>query len=310
MTFRRRDRRCQAFTLLELIITLTILTAMASLGLPSLNRMMARAEFKDGVFALQAELAQTRLRSMKSGEAYLFRCRIGTNQYEIVPKTWFEQRLAQRESDFAEQRLAPNDLAGPAEVRRLEGARFSGVYLSESTGTRLRKKIALVEGETDLGSRKIGSLDLPVTQRPPIENWSDPIAFYPNGRTGNAVLFLESTGDFRYFSEVSLRGMTGTVRVSSISGLPPDSPEFPSVLPPEAFANHSPFDESNAPRVFTADEMFEQGGFTPQTDKNFSGESPTPAAASNGGRSAAIVGSLTDAEENRQRHLAVEGRSP
>jgi hypothetical protein len=39
------------------------------------------------------------------------------------------------------------------------------------------------------------------------DGWSDPIVFYPNGRTENAHIRLK--GEHHAFIEVSLRGLTG-----------------------------------------------------------------------------------------------------
>ena len=74
---------------------------------------------------------------------------------------------------------------------------------------------------------------------PTVSGWSKPILFFPNGRTSTAVIFLRSRPEpdkQDYYSEISYRGITGSARVSSISVYPPGSPEFPSVLSPQAFS--------------------------------------------------------------------------
>jgi len=217
MRSRRPDSR-NAFTILELMMVLAVMTIILSLGVPSVARMMARARFKDGVFALQTELSRIRLLSMKSGEAYLFRYMPNTGRYQIA---------SQKDRIDAESAAS---LFGP-EQSLPDNVIFTGGFLSESTGVRP----ASGEGPSS-GSMTVGSLESTVFSPQPAASWSEPILFYPNGRTSNAVIFLASSGTDSYYSEISLRGLTGGVRVSTISAQPPGTPEFPSVLPPEVFA--------------------------------------------------------------------------
>ena len=65
--------------------------------------------------------------------------------------------------------------------------------------------------------------DFPILgeEAPPVSMWSEPLVFYPNGKTSNATLGFACVGDYTFYSEIALRGMTGVARVSSISALPP-----------------------------------------------------------------------------------------
>ncbi|MDO5567397.1 MAG: hypothetical protein Q4G59_12120, partial [Planctomycetia bacterium] len=113
---------------------------------------------------------------------------------------------------------------------------------------------AFVDGqvEVDLGSRMIGSLtQLPGEQKPE-DAWSKPILFYPNGRTSQAIIQLESSGKYPLYSEIVLRGLTGSARVTAISVYPPGTPEFPGSLP------NLPSSQSAQP---TLSEMVEQESY-------------------------------------------------
>lgn len=263
------------FTIMELLIVLALLVLMTSMAIPSVARMMARANFKDGVFELQAELGRTRLQAMKSGNALLFRYLPGTNIYEIIPKEVLEEELATKKS------VSPNgEIAGGTQdnspgvspsdrlvsyQRLLPGkVLFSGGLISGSTGANLHPPTKKTPGEVDFGSRMIGTLSaVPGQETVSGPAWSDPIIFHPNGRTSNAVIFLESSGEFSYYSEVALRGMTGVARVSSISPEPPSSPNFPSVLSPETFARlHQ--NENNPSGTPNPSDPFAAGGFGAQ----------------------------------------------
>ena len=48
-------------------------------------------------------------------------------------------------------------------------------------------------------------------------SWSAPIIFYPNGRTFNAIFRLH--GEYNYYVDVTLRGLTGACRVGEVRRL-------------------------------------------------------------------------------------------
>ena len=58
-------------------------------------------------------------------------------------------------------------------------------------------------------------------EQTPVSMWSDPLVFYPNGKTSNAVIGFACVGEYSFYSEIALRGMTGVARISSISAIPP-----------------------------------------------------------------------------------------
>ncbi len=52
--------------------------------------------------------------------------------------------------------------------------------------------------------------------------WSEPLLFFPNGKTSSAVIGFASIGEYSFYSEIALRGMTGVARISGISAIPPE----------------------------------------------------------------------------------------
>ncbi|MBP5622129.1 MAG: hypothetical protein J6X44_08960, partial [Thermoguttaceae bacterium] len=52
--------------------------------------------------------------------------------------------------------------------------------------------------------------------------WSEPLLFFPNGKTSSAVIGFASSGEYSFYSEIALRGMTGVARISGVSSIPAD----------------------------------------------------------------------------------------
>ena len=74
-----------AFTLLELLLVLAIITMISALGVASFQRQYARATFKSGITEVQADMNRARTLATRSSEAYIFRYAPGTGIYEIAP---------------------------------------------------------------------------------------------------------------------------------------------------------------------------------------------------------------------------------
>lgn len=401
-----------AFTLLELILVLALITVVAAMGVGTYQRQHARSLFKSGVVELQIDLNRTRLLAMRSGQAYFFRFIPGTGIYEIAPLRTLQESIYRAngdvsdlysdalggslssssfddassysyddlgvsdplgmggnvasddlfsqeniEADLAEAETAlrvdssylsglDNTLGGTLSgdsysglststlssggsefalgsqldalqnmgtipsttIREMNtaekqiggtdntiawrvnkdglvvrkeakgGALFRYARLSESTPTQLRANrpgsasstadssndLAIDPGE-DMGSRLGGSLrSVPTASSstflgggltaqtsgigaigdaleeedtsPVVSSvWSEPILFFPNGRTSTVVLALANVGKYSYYSEIGLRGMTGYARISSITSTPTGMTAGDSVLTQEQY---------------------------------------------------------------------------
>lgn len=401
-----------AFTLLELILVLALITVVAAMGVGTYQRQHARSLFKSGVVELQIDLNRTRLLAMRSGQAYFFRFIPGTGIYEIAPLRTLQESIYRSngdveglygdalggslssssfddpssyayddlgvsdplgmggnvlsddlfsqeniEADLAEAETSlrvdssylsglDNTLGGSLSdesysglstsnlssggsefalgsqlgalqnmgtipsttIREMNtaekqiggtdntiawrvnkdglvvrketkgGALFRYARLSESTPTQLRANrpgsasstadssndLAIDSGE-DMGSRLGGSLrSVPTVssstslgggltaqtsgigsigdaleegETSPVVSsvWSEPILFFPNGRTSTVVLALANVGKYSYYSEIGLRGMTGYARISSITSVPTGMTAGDSVLTQEQY---------------------------------------------------------------------------
>ncbi len=224
------------FTLMELLIVLAVIIMVMAVGTPSVVQLLDRSKFRDGVLTLQAELVRTRSRAMKEGTALVFRYRNNTGEYQIYPKSANGPVPDAVPVTVAIQFLPETALFMGGAV--IDGESFRNAPQRNSAsrdGGAVGSLTAPSAGETD-SSADVQSVFAPAEAA---SAWSKPILFFPNGRTSTAVIFLQSrpeAGKQTYYSEISFRGMTGSARVSSISVYPPGSPEFPSVLSPQAFA--------------------------------------------------------------------------
>ena len=198
---RRSTRR--GYTLLELLIVVAVMLVVASLTLPALNRPFAKSKLRDAAKQLRVALSRARLEAIRAGTPQQFRYQPGSGVYEIAARSTSEGSgfIPVPLEGIGEESSTAEDSTCPAAARYElpEGVRFFDPLAPEAPPDEPDS----VPSETD-------------------ESWSAPIVFYPNGRTFNARLRLY--GEYDYYVDVTLRGLTGASRIGEIQRLKP-SPE-------------------------------------------------------------------------------------
>lgn len=149
---------------------------------------------------------------------------------------------------------APLRARRPGGVRSDSADPVTGMNDGEDLGSRLGgslRSIPTPSGGEGLsgglnaiaGTEQDNSNSETIQEEDPLANslWSEPLIFFPNGKTSNAILGFASVGEFSFYSEISLRGMTGVSRISSISKVPPGSdPNMTALTQEQLFRLYNP----------------------------------------------------------------------
>ncbi|MCP5113935.1 MAG: prepilin-type N-terminal cleavage/methylation domain-containing protein, partial [bacterium] len=80
----RGERR--GFTLVEMLVVLTILGLLVGMSWPSVHRLLSRSRVKEAAKQVRTELGEARLRAIESGTPQVFRFQPGTSFFEVRPK--------------------------------------------------------------------------------------------------------------------------------------------------------------------------------------------------------------------------------
>ena len=170
-----------AFTLLELLVVLAILGLLIGLSWPSVHRLISRARVKEAAKQVRTELGEARLRAIESGTPQVFRFQPGTGFFEVRPKkeeTAGPAVLKSALEQMSEEAVDTEPISGAEIVDEQayekvlpEGMRFAGQEVARESG-------GDEEEEDPVG--------LSTAEMAEKQNWSEPIIFYPNGRTSNA----------------------------------------------------------------------------------------------------------------------------
>ncbi len=216
---KRRIRRLggrPAFSLLEMLVVLSLLGVMLSMTWPSMRKTLGKSQLREAAKQVRTQLATARLTAMESGQPHQFRYQPGTGRFVITPLD------APWDAPFDPDEQAP---ATSARSSAATGIRHSE-DLDDNCARRPVQSLCggVIFGTADIRhavgqSRDVNS-SLTTTNEPPTRetvasqhaDWSAPIVFYPNGRSADATVRLYGERDFQV--DVNLRGVLGTVEVA------------------------------------------------------------------------------------------------
>ncbi|MCA9249076.1 MAG: prepilin-type N-terminal cleavage/methylation domain-containing protein [Planctomycetales bacterium] len=188
----------RGFTLLEMILVLALLVAVAAMVIPSLRGPVETARLRSSAESIREEFAAARVAAMKSGRIQMFRCRRASGDYQVV--AWEMDTLG--ETGNSSRSLANSETAAGDPESDLFTAAMQQLpdeieFLALAVEQDLRSSSLLGEMDGEDGV------------------YLQPILFYADGTTSTAELVLKNNAN--RIVRVSLRGLTGTVKVSDVS---------------------------------------------------------------------------------------------
>jgi prepilin-type N-terminal cleavage/methylation domain-containing protein len=192
----RRRRALRGYTLLELLLVLAILVAVASLALPALFSSLESQRLRKAGDQLRAAFGRARVAAMKSGRIQLFRFEPGTGSYVI--QEWYGDE--ERQFDEATLAQSTGGAMAPAAGQGLQTQLPEGILFAAAE---LQPDARAAQLEEQTGALSAGSTSA-----------SPPIVFYTDGTTSDARVVL-ANNRARYIV-VELRGLTGISMVSDL----------------------------------------------------------------------------------------------
>lgn len=191
-------RRLRGFSLLELLVVLTLLVILLSLAAPSIMAPLRGQRLKNAADTICAEFAKARVEAMESGRVRMFRFQRDTGNYMVEP--WL------RANDTLE-----NNLVG-------EGDRVVGNSLITQSAEAMTRPGTLAEGVVFMGEQvEVDMRSYETTDGQSAEGqagYSRPILFYPDGTTSDAMVVMKSEDGS--MTMVKLRGLTGVAKIGEV----------------------------------------------------------------------------------------------
>ncbi|MEL6897457.1 MAG: prepilin-type N-terminal cleavage/methylation domain-containing protein [Planctomycetota bacterium] len=223
----------RGFTLLELLLVLTILAALGAMIVPNAINMLTARNLTDAADRVRVGMMESRLEAMRSGRTQIMRFRVGGRGYErrawqtstdtteaidktgstgalmlgaTTPAVATEINLSETDAGVAE--MLPEDVVFENAV--VQPTARGSLTQQLGLGTDLQSDIALGDSyASPIGGGAIEESD-------DAGAWSAPVYFYPDGST--------STFALRIYGEkakgrivVMLRGLTGEPVIGKVT---------------------------------------------------------------------------------------------
>jgi prepilin-type N-terminal cleavage/methylation domain-containing protein len=211
-----------AFTLLELLLVLALIAAVAALAWPALDRPLATQRLRRAAEQVRMQLIKTRTKAINTGETFSFRYQPDKPLMRIEACTQNEALLAASStlgatgSSFGgSMQMGGGPMAGAsAAIQSSAGAMGGRAEPLPPVEDVLPEPIVFYGGEVasdaradqlSAQERMKGSVDL---------SWSQPVLFYPDGTALAARIAL--AGDRGRAIVIEVRSLTGAVRLGEI----------------------------------------------------------------------------------------------
>lgn len=223
------------FSLVELLIVMAVLAAVAGLVLPSLRGPLDKSRLTGAAKELRASLAKARALAIRESRQVAFRYEIGGDRYIIERASGPANAMITVLEDSSGATTTPSGLttesadAPTARTDNPDGSSLKSMTLREG---RLPVGLSFAEpvSEKEVSDESQIAPDViapAITTSDPstggFRRWSDAIRFEPSGRTQDAVIRV--TGQRDFVVDVTLRGLTATAMYSAPTRItPPQAP--------------------------------------------------------------------------------------
>lgn len=181
----------RAFTLFEVLIVLSIIVALASMAAPNVMEQIRENRVFQQADEVREAMAMCRTRAIENGIDYEFRYEVSGPGFLVLP---------------ADIESSVNEDGTSSTTEEYFRAAFE---LDEDM--RLRAASGIEEESEQLDADRLSGLGSAELAR---KSWSKAIQFRFDGRSDDTIVRVSDEEGLT--SEVSLRGLTGSVRVSQV----------------------------------------------------------------------------------------------
>jgi prepilin-type N-terminal cleavage/methylation domain-containing protein len=186
----------RALTLLEVLLTLSIIAAGAAIIWPNLQRPFAQQRLRSAGDQIRTAMNAARIRALSSGHVHALHYTTGSNQYRLE---CYQEPGAQESTvssfDVADAGADPS-AASFANYTLPDGILLLGGQEGDKDQMRSNQQVSLAD-------RAKSAEDVC-------------ILFFPDGTTSSARVLL--AGEYDRFVTVNLRGLTGVATVGPVLG--------------------------------------------------------------------------------------------
>lgn len=194
----RRDIR-GGFTLLELVVVLTVIVVIAGMTWPQLMRFAREQQLREWSAEVRTDMAGARIKAIENGLVYQFRYEPGGRWFAVLPYDQPDSGNSAADSTLGKTRIeAARSTGPPATIAQLPEELHFRFKDGQPTEELSQEWIKLLPTDEPLGRVA----------------WSLPLLFHLDGTADNATVYIESRQGHSQL--LTLRGLTGGVTMGPV----------------------------------------------------------------------------------------------
>jgi prepilin-type N-terminal cleavage/methylation domain-containing protein len=202
----------RAFTLLELLLVLSIIVAALAIAVPTYDAMITGRQIFQAVDKVQLEIQSTRLTAIRTGQSQIFRCHVGTGEYVI--QAWLK---ASDEVDASVGATIVTDFGQTIETEAVGNNVLSSLPDPTEGQKLLEGEIVFSDAQLQNDMRSMSEQSVTESMVAAATGWSQPILFYPDGSCTTAHIVIQDKRGRRF--AVQVRGLIGETRVVELNSV-------------------------------------------------------------------------------------------
>lgn len=198
----------RAFTLIEVLLVLALLVAVAAMAAPALRNTLEAQRLRSAGEELRAQFAKTRVRAMEAGRTFAFRYRPSGNNFMVA--AWSSDEDLVESSALTVNGVPLNS----SNRNTTQGAAPSDPLSNQGETRQLPEGIVFAAGEAAADMRGQLLTEQQAGEGAIETQWSSPIFFYPDGTASTARLSL--INQRQQMLTIAMRGLTGVIEISDL----------------------------------------------------------------------------------------------
>jgi prepilin-type N-terminal cleavage/methylation domain-containing protein len=208
--------RRNGYTLIEILIVVSILAAVSAMAVPALRGPLERTRLRSAARNFQSAIGKARNAAIRTGRVHTIEYEPGSGRFRLDHAP--EPTMPDFETSGTNSAIpdSVDELLDPAGVDESSAIRFElpiGVYFAQLQSQPDQFDADAFDTGSDSGrlvSAETAESDV-IIDRAESPKWSTPITLYPNGRTEDITIRIATESSF---IDVSIRGLTGAASFS------------------------------------------------------------------------------------------------
>lgn len=196
--------RRSAFTLLELLLTLAMLAAIAAVAIPQAGLLLGDRRVVRAGDQVRGEMTRLRVDAMRAGRVMMLEGMLEGNTLRIKPFYSVADSTEALDQTGSQQALLTGATQGVVTPLQIDEEAEQLIELPD--GIRVQS-VAVVSAARALEIEQL-------SQANQSEGWSRPVLFYPDGSTSTAAITLLDETHGKVI--VKIRGITGDVTTTEV----------------------------------------------------------------------------------------------